>query len=85
MRNSRKVNFNQLGINCLYLLLIFEWETFNAKAEKHKSRQIIYKLNIMASSKNSQTSSVTGSKHSTKTVTKAGKADKRTKLGGAKK
>jgi hypothetical protein len=39
----------------------------------------------MASSKNSKTQSVTGSKHTTKTVTKAGKADKRTKLGGAKK
>jgi hypothetical protein len=33
----------------------------------------------------SKTSSVTGSKHTTKTVTKAGKADKRTTLGGAKK
>ncbi len=39
----------------------------------------------MASSKKSQTKSVTGSKYTTKTVTKAGKADKRTKLGGAKK
>ena len=39
----------------------------------------------MASSKGSKTKSVTGSKYSTKTVTKAGKADKRTKLGGAKK
>jgi hypothetical protein len=39
----------------------------------------------MASSKGSKTSSVTGSKHTTKTVTKSGKADKRTKLGGAKK
>ena len=33
----------------------------------------------------SQTKSVTGSKQTTKTVTKAGKADKRTNLGGAKK
>ncbi len=33
----------------------------------------------------SHTSKVTGSKHTTKTVTKAGKADKRTTLGGAKK
>ena len=33
----------------------------------------------------SSTSKVTGSKHTTKTITKAGKADKRTKLGGAKK
>jgi hypothetical protein len=39
----------------------------------------------MASSKKSQTSSVTGSKHTTKTVTKSGKADKRTKNSGAKK
>jgi hypothetical protein len=39
----------------------------------------------MASSKKSQTSSVTGSKHTTKTDTKSGKADKRTKNGGAKK
>ncbi len=37
----------------------------------------------MASSKNSQTRKVTGLKTTTKTVTKAGKADKRTKLGGA--
>ena len=37
---------------------------------------------VMAKSK---TSSVTGSKHTTKTVTKAGKADKRTSLGGSKK
>lgn len=33
----------------------------------------------------SQTNKVTGSKHTTKTVTKAGKADKRTTLGGLKK
>ena len=33
----------------------------------------------------SQTKSVSGSKNTTKIVTKAGKADKRTKLGGAKK
>jgi len=33
----------------------------------------------------SRTSSVTGSKHTTKTITKAGKIDKRTKLGGLKK
>jgi hypothetical protein len=33
----------------------------------------------------SPTKKVTGSKNTTKTVTKAGKADKRTKLGGAKK
>jgi hypothetical protein len=33
----------------------------------------------------SKPSSVTGSKHTTRTVTKAGKADKRTTLGGAKK
>ena len=33
----------------------------------------------------SQTKKVTGSKNTTKTITKAGKADKRTKLGGAKK
>ena len=33
----------------------------------------------------SQTNKFTGSKHTTKTVTKAGKADKRTTLGGAKK
>jgi hypothetical protein len=33
----------------------------------------------------SQTNKVTGSKHTTKTVTKAGKVDKRTTLGGAKK
>ena len=39
----------------------------------------------MSISKKSQTKSVTGSKHNTKTVAKAGKADKRTKLGGAKK
>jgi len=39
----------------------------------------------MASSKSSKTSSVTGSKHTTKTITKAGKGDKRTKLSGAKK
>lgn len=32
----------------------------------------------------SPTKSVTGCKYSTKTVTKAGKADKRTKLGGNK-
>jgi len=35
--------------------------------------------------KKTQTKSVTGSKYTTKTVTKAGKADKRTKLGGSKK
>ena len=39
----------------------------------------------MGNTKKSQTKSVTGSKYSTKTVTKAGKADKRTKLGGVKK
>jgi hypothetical protein len=33
----------------------------------------------------SQTSKVTSSKHTTKTVTKAGKIDKRTTLGGLKK
>jgi hypothetical protein len=44
--------------------------------------RLILKKNIIAKS---QTKSVTGSKHTTKTVTKAGKADKRTKLGGAKK
>jgi hypothetical protein len=33
----------------------------------------------------STTKKVTGSKYTTKTVTKAGKADKRTKLGGGKK
>ena len=33
----------------------------------------------------SSTNKVSGSKHTTKTVTKAGKADKRTTLGGAKK
>ena len=38
----------------------------------------------MASSKESKTKSVTGSKYTTKTITKAGKADKRTKLGGSK-
>ena len=32
----------------------------------------------------SQTTKVTGSKNTTKTVNKAGKADKRTNLGGAK-
>jgi len=31
-----------------------------------------------------KTNSVTGSRHTTKTVTKKGKADKRTKLGGGK-
>jgi hypothetical protein len=35
--------------------------------------------------KKTQTKSVTGSKYTTKTVTKAGKVDKRTKLGGSKK
>jgi hypothetical protein len=38
----------------------------------------------MASTKKTQTKSVTGSKNTTKTVTKGGKADKRTKLGGGK-
>ena len=33
----------------------------------------------------SNTNKVSGSKHTTKTVTKAGKADKRTVLGGSKK
>jgi hypothetical protein len=33
----------------------------------------------------STTKSVTGSKHTTKTITKKGKPDKRTKLGGNKK
>lgn len=33
----------------------------------------------------SSTKKVSGSKYTTKTVTKAGKADKRTHLGGAKK
>jgi hypothetical protein len=35
--------------------------------------------------KKSSTTKVTGSKYTTKTVTKKGKPDKRTKLGGAKK
>lgn len=36
----------------------------------------------MSSSKKSKTKSVSGSKHTTKTITKFGKSDKRTKLGG---
>ncbi len=47
------------------------------KGSKHYLKQYIIAK--------SQTKSATGSKHTTKIVTKAGKADKRTKLGGAKK
>jgi len=66
----------------------------NERYERNESNErflfhlisVIWFLNviIMATQK-SQTKSVTGSKYTTKTVTKAGKADKRTNLGGSKK